>query len=164
MRNCYIIISLIGTSWKIRTNIWLRSSNPNIVAPIKTLVVFLSTGHPFCIFLFVVPAIIVRLFSPSFCRDISVHIIFSLSWLNITWIMLPTIVSINRYGILRITLSFLWCNHYYTIGSAHTINCSRGIFQYRDRFYIVKVHVIKLSIIRYNTVNYIQWSTHITYL
>lgn len=128
MRNCYIIISFIGIFWKICINIWLRSSNLNIVVLIKILVVFFSIGYLFCIFFFVVFVIIVCFFSLSFCRDISVYIIFSFSWLNIMWIMLLIIVSINRYGIFWIMLFFFWCNYYYIIGSVYIINCSRGIF------------------------------------
>src|SRR5689334_22409557 len=73
---------------------------------------------------------------------------------------LPSGICIQVYIITASSASF-GSDHHYSIGCTHTINSSGSIFQYGDTFNIIWCEVIELAFILLDTINNIQWCTHI---
>ena len=118
---CYIIVCFICTSGEISINIILRSAYPNIVFPIPSLIFRFCTTHPFLVFFFAVTTRIAITSRECFCCYIGMNIILYISRTNIFRVFLPTIISINRNCIFRITTTFLSCNNHYSIRRAYPI-------------------------------------------
>ena len=121
---CYIIICFICTSREIRIDIILRSTYPDIIFPVPSLIFSVCTTHPFFIFFFTITTRIIITPRKCFCSYICMNIIFYISGANIFGVFLPAIIGVNRNCIFRITATFLCSNNYYSIRSTYTIQSS----------------------------------------
>ena len=120
----YIIVCLIRTSGEIGIDIILRSAYPNIVFPIPSLVFRLRTVHPFFIFFFAITTRVTAASGECFCCYICMNIIFHIGRTDKFGVFLPTIISVNRNRIFRITTTFFSSNNHYSIRCTYPIQSS----------------------------------------